>query len=318
MGATSISWTGTRLPFDLVLSRDVTLDGKVKLLAGKHPTGEMLPGFTHNSWLGCVRKSRACQSCYAEAFVKRVGYTPDGHHHLNIWGPAKTTPRVRTSAANWKRPIKWNKIARDLGIRFKVFAHSLSDVGEDHPMVRPWRQDLFAMIDATPSLDWLLLTKRPETLADEWPEQWRRSQPHNVWAGVTAEDQECADERLPELLKINARVHWSSHEPLVGPLNVERYLKPGTICECPADRRCDREWIRCNAGLRRLRWGIGGGESGAGHETMELPWLVDLHRQYAAAGEAFFTKQDSGPYPGRQGRIPDDIWNTKQHPTVTL
>jgi len=99
MGATTIGWTGTPLTQPLSLARELRLDEKVTLHAGEHPVGEILPGFTFNPWVGCQRVSEACRRCYAEAWSKRAGYTPDGRHHLPIWGPPSTTPRSRASRA---------------------------------------------------------------------------------------------------------------------------------------------------------------------------------------------------------------------------
>lgn len=318
MSLTAIGWTGTRVPFELFITRDIKTDGEVFLAAGAHPPGTVLPGFTFNPWIGCQRWSEACRRCYAQALVEgRMGYgNPDAREparRLKVWGPPSTTRRPRTSAANWRRPLRWAKLAASLGVRLKVFCGSLCDVGECHPDAAALRPELFALVDATPELDWLLLTKRPATLAAEWPARWRAEAPRNVWAGSTVEHQKAADERVPHLLGINARVRWLSCEPLCGPLDLRVVPYAGASLDAltghiagPDDMTGDR-----------LAWIVAGGESGAGHETMDLRWLLDLHRQCVDAGVAFFAKQDSGPLPGRQGRIPDGVWATKQWPEVT-
>jgi len=253
MGATTISWTGTRLIEPLTLSRSVRLDDDAELATGPHPAGELLPGFTFNPWLGCRRVSEACRNCYAEAWAKRAGYTGDGRHRLSIWGPPSTTPRVRTSAVYWKRPLRWNDVAGSLGVRFKVFCASLADVGEDHPMVEQWRAELFALIERTPCLDWLLLTKRPATLADAAPMDWRiHGWPKQVWVGSTVEDQRSADERLRHLLRIPARVRFLSCEPLLGPLDLGPWIGDH---DCRSGPECGwRGWshdlLPCDAGKR--------------------------------------------------------------------
>ena len=144
MGFTAITWTATPSPGDLVIARDVPLDNLAVLKAGPIKRGELLPGFTFNPWLGCQRISDACRHCYAEAWARRAGYVQGGSKRLPIWGPPTTTQRVRTSFANWRKPHRWNKIARDLDVRFKVFCASLADIGEDHPDVGAWRRAVFA------------------------------------------------------------------------------------------------------------------------------------------------------------------------------
>lgn len=332
MGVTGIGWTGTPLAQPLVLPRDVWIDGstKTKLAAGTYPVGTVLPGMTFNPWLGCQKVSRACKHCYAETLVTgRMGYNPtsnDPRRRLTLWGPPATSTRVRTSADNWRKPRRWNAVAADLGVRFKVFCASLADVGEDLDLVRPWRRDLFGLVDATPNLDWLLLTKRTHVLRDEWPAAWRTTTPRNVWVGATVEDQACAHERIPALLDINAAVHWLSCEPLVGELDLLPWLLKGTLLHCPeveevgeaeACAGCPGGGQDCSGVWKRqLDWIVLGGESGPGRTTLDLFQVKDLAEQCKSTGVACFVKQDSGAQPGRRGRLSDALWALKQFPVV--
>lgn len=317
MGATTIGWTGTPLTQPLSLARELRLDEKVTLHAGEHPVGEILPGFTFNPWVGCQRVSEACRRCYAEAWSKRAGYTPDGRHHLTIWGPPSTTPRVRTSRENWRRPRRWNQLAGELGVRFKVFCASLADIGEDHPLLAPWRRELFDLIDATSHLDWLLLTKRPEHLATTWP--WpTQSTPRNVWAGATMEDQPCADRRAAALLAIPAAVHFASVEPMFGEVDLGFALPvfDGRTEVHATARRLARGHYPLPAHVARLRWVIIGGESGGGHRALNVGAAEHLAVQALRHGAAVFVKQDSGPHPGARGRLSPAMWSLKQWPEV--
>jgi protein gp37 len=122
---------------------------------------------TWNPWIGCTKVSPGCANCYAEARDQRFA---GGAH----WG--KGAPRQRTSAANWKQPLKWNREAaedvddalHDFGAdkyeapqRPRVFCASLADWLDDEVPIE-WLADLLGLIHATPFLDWQLLTKRPE------------------------------------------------------------------------------------------------------------------------------------------------------------
>jgi protein gp37 len=113
---------------------------------------------TFNPWIGCTKVSDGCKNCYAENLMdKRYGRVK--------WGPQGT--RVRTSEANWKKPLKWNREAEAKGERHRVFCASLADVFEDkpdQPEMEQWRLELLELIIKTPYLDWLLLTKRPENV----------------------------------------------------------------------------------------------------------------------------------------------------------
>src|SRR6201984_1780832 len=100
------------------------------------------------------------------------------------WGPHGD--RLRTSDANWKQPSRWAKAARGSGERPRIFCASLAD-WLDNKAPQEWRVDFAALIAATPELDWLLLTKRPENYNKLAP--WKETPP-NVWLGVTGENQE--------------------------------------------------------------------------------------------------------------------------------
>lgn len=161
---------------------------------------------TFNPWIGCTRVSPGCQNCYAENLManryKRVE-----------WGPGKTRSRTKT----WNEPVKWNREAEASGVRKKVFCASLAD-WLDPEVPEAWLTDLMALIQRCPWLDWLMLTKRPE-IALDGPAKWfTELRLPNVWFGVTAENQEYYDLRMPLLRQIPAAVKWVSYEPALGPL----------------------------------------------------------------------------------------------------
>jgi protein gp37 len=105
---------------------------------------------TFNPWIGCQKVSPGCDNCYAEALMdKRLGRVVRGPHG----------ERMRTSPANWAKPLQWAKAAARVGVRHRVFCASLAD-WLDNKADTQWREDLAVLIEATPELDWLLLTKR--------------------------------------------------------------------------------------------------------------------------------------------------------------
>ena len=110
---------------------------------------------TFNPWWGCTKVSEACKHCYAEAWAKRVGQ--------NVWGPK---PERRLLSDNhWRQPLKWNRDAANAAERPRVFCASMADVFEDRDELIEHRDRLFDLIEATPKLDWLVLTKRPQNVA---------------------------------------------------------------------------------------------------------------------------------------------------------
>lgn len=181
-----------------------------------------------------------------------------------LWGP--TAPRRTFGATHWQEPQRWNRAAGAGKRRERVFCASMADIFEDRPDLAAERQKLFLLIDSTPHLDWLLLTKRPENIGRL--NGWGGRFPTNVWLGTTVELQEYAARRLDALLENQSVVHFVSCEPLLGPLDLSSWLSPS-----------------------RLNWLITGGESGKHARPMAPAWARSLRDQCAAAGVPFHFKQ---------------------------
>jgi protein gp37 len=124
-------------------------------------------------------------------------------------------------------------------------------------------------------VDWQVLTKRPERIAEWWGGLMEGTVwPTNVWLGVTAENQEQADRRIPLLLQVPAAVRFVSVEPMIGPVNLRQ------SCRFPGR----------NYAKRPLDWEIVGGETGPGARPIEAKWVGSLYAQCKAAGVPFFMK----------------------------
>jgi protein gp37 len=281
--------------------------------------------FTHNGWDGCTKVSPGCAHCYAETLNHRWG--------KDNWGKGK--PRRRTSEANWRKPIAWNKAAPffvecvncgwrgdqrkpcscsykfHTKARPRVFCQSIADWLDDEVPIE-WLADLLKLIHDTPNLDWLLLTKRPENWAGRleaadavlknesvWHWRYEDVPPENVWIGTSVEDQQRANERIPELLKIPANVRFLSVEPMLEEIGLIRFFAE---CECgyghgftscPNTGRvamsCDK--CGCKDHRPKIGWAIFGGESGPGARPCNVEWIFDGVRQCEVAGVATFVKQ---------------------------
>lgn len=216
---------------------------------------------TFNPWWGCVKVSAACDHCYAETWAKRLG--------ADVWGP-KTERRFFTDA-HWKEPLRWNREASEAGERRRVFCASMADVFENRPDLIEPRARLLELIEQTPHLDWLLLTKRIHLVHKLLPKGYEL--PTNVWLGTTVENQDSADKRIKYLLKFKTpSVRFLSCEPLLGPVDIAQYL------------------IKNEKGVR-VDWVIAGGESGAGSRPMEPLWPDALRKQCTKARVPFHFKQ---------------------------
>lgn len=238
-------------------------------------TGISWTDHTQNFWLGCTEVSPACARCYAKALVNgRMGGDFD--------------QRRRTVPANWRKPFTWDKAAERAGIRRRVFSLSLGDFF-DNQVPPEWRDDAWAVIRATPNLDWQLLTKRPSNIVKMLPPDWGDGYP-NVWLGTTVENQAEADRRIPHLLAVPAAVRFLSCEPLLEPVNLHDPVcrETGSSSDC----------CQC-FGL--LDWVIIGGESGPGARPMRQEWARDLIGQCRSAGVPVWFKQTGNAREDWQG-----------------
>jgi protein gp37 len=245
---------------------------------------------TFNPWWGCVKASDACDHCYAETFARRVGFSETGSQ-FPIWG--KGTQRRVLGQKYWHEPIRINRRAKDSGMRERVFCGSMCDVMEDHPTAQKERLSLYQLIEETPYLDWLLLTKRPQNFRRFLPQDWMAEPRKNVWLMTTVESQAQAW-RVVELLRTPAARHGLSCEPLLGPLDLKRikYFHEGLITESCVNSLTGAVSSLAGPGIvSRLDWVICGGESGQNARPMHPDWARSLRDQCEEAGVSFFFKQ---------------------------
>ena len=276
---------------------------------------------TFNPWIGCTKVSPACDHCYAEVS------TPSRTRGVE-WGAGK--PRQRTSAGNWKLPLRWNaepfytcgcgyrgtmhdlttNAVHGCGLQFRrvrrrVFCASLADVF-DNEVSPHWRAELVNLISNTPNLDWLLLTKRIGNAAAMLEQAidnlsggqcgWcdGRRFPH-VWIGATICNQVEADRDIPKLLAVPAAVRFLSIEPMLGAIDVTEHLwgRAKPCADCPKDADCECGWYPRTASPEEpaLGWIICGGESGPHARPMHPDWTRSLRDQCANAGVPFLFKQ---------------------------
>mgnify|MGYP001286476284 CR=1 FL=1 len=283
---------------------------------------------TFNPWIGCTKVSPGCANCYAKALNKRFAGGAN-------WG--LFAPRRRTSVDYWRKPFLWNaEYERALNYfeevptyapagsilpkepsRPRVFCGSICDVF-DKEVPPQWLADLFALINATPSIDWLLLTKRPQNWLNRtraacydcdyeetnerylinsgaWSASWMSGKPPaNVWLGTSVEDQQRADERIPLLLAIPAKVRFLSCEPLLSAVNLRgTSYGPDWLegWDVEAVRTSEDECEPQQFQTEKIDWVICGSESGPKRREMKIEWASSLRDQCAAAGVPFFMKQ---------------------------
>lgn len=240
---------------------------------------------TFNPWIGCTAISPGCANCYASDWAKRYG--------------RDFAQRTRTKT--WADPVKWNKQHDEFfaqhGRRQRVFCASLADVF-DNQVPEQWRADLFSLIEATPNIDWLLLTKRIGNVGNMLPVPFDFEKLYpNVWIGITITSQEEADRDIPKLLAVPAAKRFLSMEPLLGPVSFEGFF---------ANPRNAADGTNA---LEALDWVIVGGESGPGAQPMHPDWARSLRDQCEAVGTPFLFKQWGEWVPYEHSAQPPYMWS---------
>lgn len=282
---------------------------------------------TANVVNGCSVLSPGCTNCYA----MRLAGTRMKHHPSRegltidtktgpVWnGEVKFNDKALMQVLSWTRPRKifWNAHG-------DLFHENVPD---------EWIDKCFAVMTLTPQHKHQVLTKRSARMRayfeiEHKREDWLDSASHlarnwkenanavwhaetwplpNVWLGVSVEDQERANERVPDLLDSPATVRWISAEPLLGSVNLRkistwRYPK-AEVLDALTGTLSGMFGDYCPTRLPRIDWVVAGGESGPRARPMHPDWARSLRDQCADTDVAFFMKQLSG----KNGRAVKDI-----------
>ena len=291
---------------------------------------------TWNCLAGCEAVSPGCANCYAATMTRRLEAMGQ-KDYTGLTTAKHFNGTVRCLPDKLSIPLKWRKSRR-------VFVNSMSDLfHEDVP--DEFIDRVFAVMALCPNHTFQVLTKRAERMQaymelldivrlstavgefkprvredDPWLTPWREDvvAPFertgaipNVWLGVSCERQQEADERIPWLLKTPAAVRFLSCEPLLGPIDLH-----GDIEKWAADCWIYRGWHSRMDKVNPIQWVIVGGESGGNRRSCQLAWITSIVEQCKAAGVPVFVKQDAALRSGKQGRIPDDVWATKEFPAI--
>ena len=224
---------------------------------------------TWSPMTGCTPISEGCEHCYAERMARRFNHV-EHHDGYEVVNDAYFAPTFHPNRLDI--PLHWRKPRR-------VFVCSMSDLFHE-AFTDEQRLRVFARMDAAGWHTFMVLTKRPGRMhrfmldhADRWTTKSGVMLP-NVWLGVTAENQQRADERIPILLDTPAAVRFVSVEPMLGPISGWASLAAPDM------------WA-----WRSLDWVILGGETGPGARPMQPEWALDVYRQCRAARVPFFFKQ---------------------------
>ena len=256
---------------------------------------------TWNPVSGCTEVSAGCDRCYAKTFAERFRGTPG--HYFERGFDVQLRPNMLELPLTWRKPKR-------------IFVNSMSDLFHDQ-VPADYIAQVWAVMAIAQQHTFQVLTKRHARMrslltsgtfqtavaehilsmtdADELKDAGDPFPLPNVWLGVSTESQQWADIRIPALLDTPAAVRFISAEPLLGPIDIARYLTG----DCPhcgdeiTDPPCGLTHanMSCDPTAAGLDWVIVGGESGRGARPMHPDWARSLRNQCAAAGVNFLFKQ---------------------------
>src|SRR5690242_3828101 len=204
---------------------------------------------TWNPVTGCSKVSQGCKNCYAERMAKRLQGMGVPQYRNGF--------KLTLAPSTLELPMEWKKPRL-------VFVNSMSDLFHEG-VPSDYIHQVFAVMRATPQHTYQVLTKRSGRLLSMAAEL---SWPHNVWMGVSVENQDVVD-RITDLAATPARTKFLSIEPLLGPLS-----------ELP---------------LRGIDWVIVGGESGPRARRLDKTWVDTIRESCRREGVPFFFKQWGRP-----------------------
>lgn len=260
----------------------------------------------------CVHASEGCRHCYAETmnvqrpfgWGTRLAYKNQNLKHHQIYLHEKTL----TQPLRWTRPRM-------------IFVCSMTDLfGEWVPF--EMIDKIFAVMALAPQHTFQVLTKRAGRMAEYfeqcvaldlwsklegienavWSEALGRWPLPNVWVGVSVEDQNNADARIPHLLRCPAAVRWLSAEPLLGSVDLS-CITDALHYDFYVNALRHRGSLQAGT-LGGIDWVVVGGESGKGARPMHPDWARSLRDQCAQACVAFHFKQWGAWVPGVGNLIP--------------
>jgi protein gp37 len=233
---------------------------------------------TWNPVTGCTPISPGCQNCYARRMARRLR----GRFGYDRRNPFKITSHEQ----DYERPFKWRKPRM-------IFVCSMGDLfHKDVPV--GCQLGVYETItdDLAEHHTFQILTKRPQIMADFHQDEVVGPLP-NLWLGVSCENQEWGDKRIPILLQIPAAVRFVSIEPCLGPIDLRTITRTAGWIDV---LNGTSQYV--SSGEPRIDWIIIGCESGPGRRECKLEWIVDIVSQCHTAGVPVFVKAVTGKGPG--------------------
>jgi len=250
---------------------------------------------TINPVIGCSKVSAGCDNCYAERMAGRLANIPATHDAYSkvVWWMHNTDG---SGFFQWNGITAFVESALDKPLRWKkprrIFVCSMGDLFHESVDFY-WQAQVLSVIAECQHHTFMVLTKRPHIMADFFSRHEVLDYCPNLWLGVTAENQQAADERIPILLQTPAAVRFVSVEPMLGPVDLRLRGNCSHCFKYGNQYHIAHPCEQCGyqGGVLPIDWVIAGGESGPGARPMQPEWVRGLRDQCQGVGVPFLFKQ---------------------------
>ena len=257
--------------------------------------------WTEKTWspiIGCSKISPGCDNCYAARMAHRLMHMPyTDYYQFVLRNNGSDDPEKFKNIPEWNGTTHLVESALDIPVKRKkpttYFVCSMGDLFHES-VPDAWLYKVFEVMEEANHHRFLLLTKRPERAKAFFIRHVNNDNlllVQHIWLGVTAENQEQADKRIPILLQIPAAKRFVSIEPMLEPIEMEsewhNYLEGWQTEMKSTGGHPSEQKVETN----KLDWVICGGESGPKARPMHPGWARDLMFQCWEAQVPFFFKQ---------------------------
>lgn len=254
--------------------------------------------FSINPTMGCnIVSGGECDNCYAMKMADRL----EAMGQKDYEG---TTRKLKSGRVVWTGKINFDISKLKKAVKRKAptmfFINSMSDLFHEKISFE-FISECIKIMATHPQHTYQILTKRPSRLLEysRWEAERIKESgygdgfefPDFIWVGVSCGTQKAADERIPILLQVPAKVRWISVEPMLEPIDLQDFLLPKAYEPIIVTEEQMKQIEKDFVPVYKISWIVAGAESGHNRRECKTEWIIDLVNQCNRFNVPPFVKQ---------------------------